>query len=258
MLSVNLIQANLSAQELGSEITYYPATDSTNADMWELIELGEASPGQVIMTDDQRAGRGRQDRGWFSAPGLGLTFSILLYPDLPLERSGLLALAAGVAVVDALGMEGLQAGLKWPNDILTDHRKLGGILAENRKINGKSAIVLGIGLNVNEDRTGFPEELQPTAVSVHMVLGHAVQREVILARILNRLEELIIADLQEVPELWLAKCIHVGEVVRFHGPDEPIEGIFLGVDQTGGGILEIGDRIRVITAGDLEWVTNPA
>ena len=253
MLSVNLIQANLSARELGSEITYYPATGSTNADMWALIERGEASPGLVIVTDDQQAGRGRQDRGWFSAPGLSLTFSVLLYLDLPMERSGLLALAAGVAVVGALEKVGLQAGLKWPNDILVDQRKLGGILAENRKINGKSAIVLGIGLNVNEGRADFPADLQSDAISVHMALGHIVQREVILARILNRLEELVLADLQGVPELWLATCIHVGETVRFHGPEEPVEGIFLGVDQTGGGILEIGDHVRVITAGDLEW-----
>lgn len=257
MFSVDLIQAHLSARELGSAITYYPVTESTNADMWKLIELGESLPGQVIVTDDQRAGRGRQGRHWFSAPGLGLTFSVLLFPDLPMDRSGLLALAAGVAVVDALGMQGLQAGLKWPNDILADHRKLGGILAENRNINGRSAIVLGVGLNVNEAQADFPEELQSAAASVCMVLGHPAQREMILARILNRLEELIVTDIEGVPELWLTKCIHVGEVVRFHGPDKLSEGIFLGVDQTGGGILQIGDQTQVITAGDLEWVANP-
>jgi BirA family biotin operon repressor/biotin-[acetyl-CoA-carboxylase] ligase len=257
MLSVKIIQANLSAQELGSEITYYPITDSTNVDLWKLVEQNEASPGQVVVTDDQHAGRGRQGRHWFSAPSLGLTFSVLLYHELPMRRSSLLALAAGVAVVDALEMGGLQAGLKWPNDILVDHSKLGGILAESRNVGARSAVVLGIGLNVNEELTDFPEELQSTAVSVRMALGHIVQRETLLARILNRLEELIIRGLEGIPELWHTKCTHIGEVVRFHGPDELIEGIFLGVDQTGGGILEIGDQVRVITAGDLEWARDP-
>jgi BirA family biotin operon repressor/biotin-[acetyl-CoA-carboxylase] ligase len=256
MLSVKLIQANLSAQELGGEITYYPVTDSTNADLWEMVEQKEASAGQVVVTDDQRTGRGRQGRSWFSAPGLDLTFSVLIYHDLPMERSGLLALGVGVAVVDALEMAGLQAGLKWPNDILVNRRKLGGILAESRKVDNRSAVVLGIGLNMNEELTDFPEELQPAAVSARMELGHIVQRETILARSLNRLEELIIADMEGVPELWQKKCDHLGEVVRFHGSEDLIEGIFLGVDQTGGGILEIGDRVRVITAGDLEWVPD--
>lgn len=256
MLSVDLIQANLSARELGGEITYYPVTDSTSADLWELVKQKEASPGQLVVTDDQRAGRGRQDRHWFSAPGLGLTFSVLLYPGLAVERSGLLALAAGVAVVDALEMGGLQAGLKWPNDIMVDHRKLGGILAESRNVGGKSAVVLGIGLNVNEEPADFPHELQSVAVSARMVLGHTIQRETILARILNHLEELLVADMEGVPELWQAKCIHVGEVVRFQRLAELVEGVFLGVDQTGGAILEIGDRIQVIAAGDLEWVPD--
>jgi BirA family biotin operon repressor/biotin-[acetyl-CoA-carboxylase] ligase len=244
MLSVKLIQANLSAQELGREITYYPATDSTNADLWKLVEQKEASAGQVVVTDDQRAGRGRQGRQWYSTPDLSLTFSVLLFPDLPMERSGLLALAAGVAVVDALEMSELQA------------RKIGGILAESRNAGDSSTVVLGIGLNVNQELTDFPEELHSAAVSIRMALGHSVQRETILARILNRLEELIIADMEGVPELWQTKCTHVGELVRFHEPDKLTEGIFLGVDPTGGGILEIGDRVRVISAGDLEWVPD--
>jgi BirA family biotin operon repressor/biotin-[acetyl-CoA-carboxylase] ligase len=117
-------------------------------------------------------------------------------------------------------------------------------------------VVLGIGLNVNQELTDFPEELHSAAVSVRMALGHSVQRETILAQILNRLEELIIADMEGVPELWQTKCTHVGELVRFHEPDKLTEGIFLGVDPTGGGILEIGDRVRVISAGDLEWVPD--
>jgi hypothetical protein len=62
--------------------------------------------------------------------------------------------------------------------------------------------------------------------------------------------------MEGVPELWQTKCTHVGELVRFHEPDQLTEGIFLGVDPTGGGILEIGDRVRVISAGDLEWVPD--
>ena len=112
MLFVQLIQANLTTRSLGREITYYPFTDSTNADLWELLAEDEAVPGQMVVTDHQKAGRGRQGRAWFSAPDLGLPFSVLIQPQLPTDRLGLLSLAAGVAAVDALAAMEVAAKLK--------------------------------------------------------------------------------------------------------------------------------------------------
>ncbi len=270
MLFINLIEANLTTRRVGRAMTYYPFTDSTNDDLWELLDDGEARSGQLVITDHQKAGRGRRNRTWAAAPGLGLTFSLLLYPDLsrflrdpakagPLERLGLIALAAGVAVVDALVLDEVTAQLKWPNDILAEGRKLGGILIESRLVDNAPVVVLGIGLNVNEQAADFPEELRAVAQSVRLVRQSPVQRELLLARLLNRLEALITTGLDEVVPLWLDRCAHRDGLVRFHVSGHILEGQFRGIDAEGNGEIEVQGETRVITAGDLGWLpTYPA
>ena len=252
MLSVDAIQSHLTTRRLGREITYYPSTGSTNDDLWALLDAGKAKAGQVVITDDQRSGKGRQGRRWFSAAGLGLTFSVLLRPELPPNRLGLLSLGGGVAVVDALALEGVKARLKWPNDIVWEGRKLGGILAESRMTDEGPVVLIGVGINVNEQIVDFPEELHPAAVSVHMVLGKPTQRELLLAGILNRLEELLESSLDDVTSLWQERCDHLGRPVRFQGPDGRLEGRFTGVNPAGKGLIEIGSEIHELTAGDLD------
>ena len=252
MLTVGLVQPRLTTSFIGREITYYPSTGSTNADLWALVDGGQAVPGQVVITDEQRSGKGRQDRRWFSAAELGLTFSALLRPELPPERLGLLSLGMGVAVVDALALEGVKARLKWPNDIVWEGRKLGGILAESRMTDEGPVVVIGVGINVNEQITDFPEELHPAAVSVYMLLGKPIQRELLLAGILNRFEELLEDSLDDVTSYWQERCDHLGHPVRFHGPDGRLEGRFTGVNPAGQGLIEIGAEIHEVTAGDLD------
>ncbi len=252
MLLMHLVQSHLNTHRLGREITYYPTTGSTNADLWALVDGGQAVPGQVVITDEQRSGKGRQDRRWFSAAGLGLTFSALLRPELPPERLGLLSLGMGVAVVDTLALEGVKARLKWPNDIVWEGRKLGGILAESRTTGEGLVVVIGVGINVNEQIVDFPEELHSTAVSVRMVRQVPVQRELLLAGILNRLEELLESSLDDVTSLWQERCDHLGRPVRFHGPDGRLEGRFTGVNPAGQGLIQIGSEIHALTAGDLD------
>ncbi len=253
MLFINLIGANLTTRRLGREITYYPFTGSTNADLWELLDDDEAVEGQLVITDHQRVGWGRRGRTWSAAPGLGLTFSVLLRPDLPATRLGLLALAAAVAVVDALAADEVTAQLKWPNDILAEGRKLGGILIESRLAEGAPAVVLGIGLNVNEQRDDFPDEIRNGAISVRQVRQVPVQRELLLARLLNRLEELTTGDLSPVTALWQDRCAHLGQTVRFHEGEHTLEGRFRGLTSDGQGEIEIGDEVRLVTAGELAW-----
>lgn len=252
MLLVSLIQSHLTTRRLGREITYFPSTGSTNDDLWSLLDASKAKVGQVVATDEQRSGKGRQDRRWFSAAGLGLTFSALLRPEFPPERLGLLSLGMSVAVVDALALEGVKARLKWPNDIVWEGRKLGGILAESRTTDEGPVVVIGVGINVNEQIVDFPEELHSTAVSVRMVRQVPVQRELLLAGILNRFEELLESSLDDVTSLWQERCDHLGRPVRFHGPDGRLEGRFAGVNPAGQGLIEIGSEMHELTAGDLD------
>ncbi len=252
MLFVQLIQANLTTRILGREITYYPFTDSTNADLWELLAEGDAVPGQVVVTDHQKAGRGRQGRTWFAAPDLGLPFSVLIRPQLPADRLGLLSLAAGVAVVDALAAMAVATKLKWPNDIVVEQGKLGGILAESRTVSGQQMVVLGVGLNVNEQPADFPRELEAVS-SARIVVGTPLQRELLLAGVLNRLEQLLDAGVDDVPQLWQERCAHLDAEVRFQGAEGPARGRFLGVDASGRATIEVDGQAIPVSAGDLDW-----
>ena len=190
----------LTTKELGRSISYYPFTESTNDDVWELLDQGLAQQGHVVVTDDQHYGRGRKGRRWFSTPGKSVPFSILLLPEIDVKQLGLISLAAGVALADGLRSFGIPAGLKWPNDVLVSRRKLGGILIESRLADEGPIVVAGVGVNVNETREDFPKELRPTVTSALIEKGEALERELVLARVLDRLEEILAGDLAAGPQ----------------------------------------------------------
>ncbi|MEE9465642.1 MAG: biotin--[acetyl-CoA-carboxylase] ligase, partial [Candidatus Neomarinimicrobiota bacterium] len=238
MLQLERIESLLTTRDLGRNISYYPFTDSTNDDIWELLEQGLAEEGQVVVTDDQRYGRGRKGRRWFSAPEKGLAFSILLLPDIRISRLGLISLAAGVAVVDALKALEVSAGLKWPNDVLVSKHKLGGVLIESRLADEGPIVVVGIGLNVNEEVDDFPKDLRFKVTSVNIERGEPGERESVLASILGRMEEILSGDLNAVPSLWLERCHHLDYKVNFSHRGETIQGKFTGIDDDGHGLVQ--------------------
>jgi len=252
-----LVEQQLGTRQLGRRIACLPATRSTNDELWRLVEAGEAVTGLVVVTDQQQAGRGRQGRPWTMGTGLGLACSVLLYPTMPRDRWSLLSLAAGVAVAAALGEEGVAARLKWPNDILIEGRKVGGILTEARSTPLGQAVVIGLGLNVNEQPADFPAGLRDRAISLRMVTGTPVRREPILARILNGLETLLQADGHSITKRWREYCAHMGRPVRFHHGQDIIAGLFLDVNELGQARLKIGSRIVLVSSGQLEWTSQP-
>ena len=139
-----------------------PSTGSTNADLLARATDPGSPEGQVLVAEEQTAGRGRLGRSWSSVPGASLTFSVLLRPDaVPAARRGWLTLLAGVAVASAVrSVGGVDAVLKWPNDVLVGDRKLAGILAEQSP--DGSAVVIGTGLNV----AAAPGELPVSAAGL--------------------------------------------------------------------------------------------
>lgn len=157
---------------LWHEVRVVSETGSTNADL--LAEARSGAPeGLVLVADAQTAGRGRMGRRWISTPGAALTFSVLLRPGgVPSGRLGWVPLLAGVAVVSALREEaGVEARLKWPNDVLIADAKLAGILAES----WAEAIVVGIGINVSQTREELPMETA-TSLLLGSQAGHLGER----------------------------------------------------------------------------------
>ncbi len=223
MLFPQLIKANLKTRTLGRSIEYYQRLESTNLEAFELIDEDDPADGTVVITDLQIQGKGRRGRSWFASPGKAVTFSVLPKPEISTEQSGLLSLAAGTAVAEAVAQFGLSPTLKWPNDIRINGKKCGGILVETRVSGGDVKwAVIGIGINVNERTEELPEE---------QANGEAVR------------------------SAWLERCDHLNQTVNFSQDGEEKEGTFAGITQNGATIIETAGKEVVLTGDDISLIT---
>lgn len=234
-------------------------TGSTNADVVSAAKAG-AAEGLVRVAEAQDAGRGRLDRGWVSPPSAGLTFSVLLRPGpVPVHRWGWLPLLAGVALTRAVRRLGeVEAGLKWPNDLLLGpgRKKAAGLLAE--VVNG-GALVLGIGLNVTTRADELP---RPDATSLRIEGAACTDRDPLLRAILRELAEdyVLWRDHDGDPEAsglrraYAESCDTLGRRVRVELPgSETLLGEAVDVDTDGRLVVDPdgGGRSVPVAAGDV-------
>jgi BirA family transcriptional regulator, biotin operon repressor / biotin---[acetyl-CoA-carboxylase] ligase len=252
---------------LWREVRVVRETGSTNADLLTAAGAG-AAEGLVLVAEAQTAARGRLGRRWASPPRAGLTFSVLLRPDgVPAAQLGWLPLLAGVAATAAVrAVTGVDAVLKWPNDVLTGGAKLGGILAER----SGSAVVAGIGINVWQDRADLPGDAIATSLALAAGPGQAGPdgaglRERLLAELLAGLARWYLAWRDQAspgdadacglrPE-YARRCATLGREVTVTMPGaQPVTGTATGVD--GAGRLEVRTAagLAVVTAGDVVHV----
>ncbi len=221
-----------------------PTATSTNSLVAERARAGEPA-GLVIVAEHQTAGRGRLDRAWESPPRAGLTFSVLLRPDSPVARWPWLTLLAGVAVVRPLREHaGVDAQLKWPNDVLVGERKVAGMLAE---ATGQGALVVGIGLNVSTRRDELPHL---AATSLALEGAEVTERDTLLRAILRALSD-VLAHPDELRDSYRALCGTLGREVRLALPDgAEVRGVAEQVDEEGrlvvsGVAYGVGDVVHV-------------
>lgn len=204
----------------------------------------------LVLTDSQTAGRGRHGRAWASPPG-NLYLSVLLKPRLPADRVGLLPLLAGVAVAEAAGAWGIEAQLKWPNDVVVGGRKLAGILVEG--VSGGAdleAVVVGVGLNLLLELGGVPEDVRLSAVSVEALAERLVSPAEAAASVLGRLRawyDLLGPTPEAVLEAWRRLSVPWwGRPLEVRSGAEAIRGIAEGIDERGGLRLQREDGSRVV------------
>jgi BirA family transcriptional regulator, biotin operon repressor / biotin---[acetyl-CoA-carboxylase] ligase len=164
---------------LGRPYTFVESTASTQA-----LIAADATEGTLVAADVQTAGRGRLGRSWEAPAGTSLLFSVALTPAVPADRLPGLTLVAAHAVADALTAAGLEAAIKYPNDVLVRGRKVAGILGEARD----GRVVLGIGVNVNVPAGGLPRQTQTPATSVLLERGERHDRGELLVNLLEALE----------------------------------------------------------------------
>jgi BirA family transcriptional regulator, biotin operon repressor / biotin---[acetyl-CoA-carboxylase] ligase len=233
-----------------------PQTGSTNSDLIERATAG-ALEGLVLVAEEQIAGRGRLGRAWVSPPGTALTFSVLLRPaGLPVTRRGWLPLIAGIATATAVReASGLDARLKWPNDVLIGNGKVAGILAETTG----DAVVIGIGANVSTtpaDLPAGPGGLRPTSL---LAEGVTIEREDLLIAILREMGaryEAFRAKLSPESCGLLAEyrdlSATLGKNIRVDLPGSAnVAGVATGVDPDGRLLVRAGAKEHAIAAGDV-------
>ncbi|MDR1136062.1 MAG: biotin--[acetyl-CoA-carboxylase] ligase [Clostridiales Family XIII bacterium] len=231
----------------GKDVYIYREVSSTNLVARSMAADGAHSD-TVIMAAFQNAGVGRMQRPWVCPAGSGITMSMILNPDINLSSIPLLSLLCGAVVAETVrDLTGCPAGLKWPNDVLVDGKKICGILAQGgvRK-NACSYVILGVGLNVNQSPDEFPPEFRDFSTSLRMELGERVSR----IRALKRFFELWDMHYAEfsrsgsayIRERWLENNVTLGHTVRLHGdaPDSPIQdGVAVDISERGGLMLRL-------------------
>jgi len=181
----------LKGQHLGRPFQWLESVDSTNSYLARLPSE-ERTDGMVVVAERQTGGRGRMGRQWHSPPGCGLYFSVLLRPTASPAELAQLALVVGVAVCSAMTRlyPTLRIGIKWPNDILIDQRKVAGILCEmEAEADAVHQVILGVGVNVNTSATALPPDLRTLATSLSQELGQEVDRVALLVGMLNQLDK---------------------------------------------------------------------
>ncbi|MCR4597329.1 MAG: biotin--[acetyl-CoA-carboxylase] ligase [Lachnospiraceae bacterium] len=252
---------------MGRSLYYYDETDSTNARIGELAGAG-APDGTLAVADMQTAGRGRRGRGWDSPPGMNIYMSLLLRPDMDPSDAPmitiLMALAVCESVTEVTGEENAgddtpAARIKWPNDIVIRGRKVCGILTEMNMEAGRiSGVIVGVGINVNQgERTLFPEEIRDTATSLKLECGHAIDRSILIAMIMERFEDLYgrftdSGDLAYLTDRYDELLVSRDREVRVLDPQGEYTGISRGIDDRGELLVETPDgEVHRVYAGEV-------
>jgi len=240
---------------LGRTLRVIESTSSTNDDLAAAARDG-APAGTVLVADHQTGGHGRSGRSWHSPPGVNLYLSVLMRPKLATPGAlPSLSLVAGLAVAEALrSTSGLDARVKWPNDVLVDGaRKVAGILMEAIDASTQTpSLVVGIGLNVNE-RT-FPPELASTATSLYLETGRTHDRAEVAAALLRhidmRFNEASERGVEDLLSEWSAISSTLGRRVR---PQDGPEGVALSVAPNGALLVRDDEgTVHEVVAGLIE------
>ncbi len=241
----------LNTEVIGRKMIYYDRLDSTNTHAKKLAE-GDFHDGTVVVADEQTAGKGRLGRQWVSSKGKGIWMTILLKPDIDPSDAAKTTVLAACAVCRAVEKCcGLNAAIKWPNDVVYGGRKLCGILTE-MSAEGEQIrfLIIGIGINVNFVPEDFSEDLTDKATSILKETGKHIPRKELAAEVLNAFETVyrdFIAhngSIQFIIEEYKARSAVLGKDVRVFFKKEEIVGMAVDITEEGQLVVEMQDGSR--------------
>ena len=238
-------------QWAGREIVYFEETDSTNRRARLLAQEG-AVHGTLVIADTQTAGRGRRGRGWISPAEEGIFMSLLLRPDVHPSQVAKLSLLTALATANAIAREtGLDARIKWPNDIVIAGRKVCGMLLEmTADEHTVHDVVAGVGINVHQ-RT-FDAEIAHTAASLDLLCGRRLSRAAIVCAFLEEFERAMDLSDEAMMAAYAARSATIGQRVQVIGLTGTFTGVAKAVTESGSLLVEDeSGALREVLAADV-------
>lgn len=237
-------------------IVWLDNVDSTNDQARRWIAESDEVSGTVVVANKQSRGRGRLGRVWQSPENVGLWVSIVLQPARPVSEWFLYTLYTAVTVADAIeSMTGIEVHLKWPNDVLVRGRKCCGILLETIARESNSYLIVGAGINVNQET--FPGDLKDTATSIRIESGHEVSRRQLLETWLRVFSEGWDTLDTAVLQSWKKKVQYWGKEVTVVQGEKRVTGLAVDIDTDGALIIETAGMRQKIYAGDVVVENGP-
>jgi BirA family biotin operon repressor/biotin-[acetyl-CoA-carboxylase] ligase len=257
-LDVGAIRRQFFGDAIGTHVYVFGDVASTNAALRDLADAG-AQEGTVVLSESQRAGRGRLDVPWFSPPGVNLYMSVLLRPAIAPAAVSIFSFVASLALTEAIWALGVPAGVKWPNDVVIGTRKVAGARLDVGISGGRvTYVVLGMGINVNvlhkELEAGLGIRAALDATSLREALGRPIDRNAFAASVLNQLEKWLGLYRSEGPVAvvgaWRQRDVLAGRRVSVETGDRSFTARVEGIDPSGFLVVddEAGIRHTLVTA----------
>ena len=249
---------NISANTIftGKSLVYLPTCHSTNEYAYKLLTEGNPVEGSLIITPEQTAGKGQRGNTWESEIGKNLTFSLIFKPSfLKVTNQFYLNIISSLAVRDAVAkFLKTEVNVKWPNDIYLDNKKIAGILIQNTiKGEGIGYSIIGIGLNVNQET--FSDK---KAISMKKYSSSEYSTEMVLNTLLENIETYYLQlqnnGLKELYQNYIGHLYKFGEEHLFKTNEETFTGKIEGIDGDGRLMIKEGDRLRVFSLKEVEFL----
>ena len=238
---------------IGSKIIHLESVDSTNNYAANLVHQGNYAHGTVILSDDQFLGKGQRGSEWLTKKGENLTCSFIICPDkLSVDEQFLLTCLVALSIVEVLKEYGIEACVKWPNDIYVNQQKIGGVLIENfLQGNSIKTSIIGVGLNVNSSPAGF------NAVCIqHLILNHLKPFDVLL-RLIGRLNnwymELNNGNFNMLLTSYNELLLGLNRSMSFEDDQGLFKGKVLKVSSNGSLEVAVGNEIRKYGIKQIIW-----
>lgn len=246
ILTYEEIKDKLTTKYIGRTLYHYDTIDSTNIKAKDLASKG-VKDGTIVISEEQTMGKGRLGRSWASPKYKGIWMSIILKPNIKPEKLARVTQIGAAAVTKAVRNMGIEAFIKWPNDIVIGNKKVCGILTEmNCELNRINYLVVGIGINVNLEMKDITEEISNIATSLLIESGNKVDRKKLVADILNIFEEMYqdfikTGYLGKALDICRKYSILIGKEVRIIDGNKEMKAKVLGLSDEGELLVDFGD-----------------